>query len=125
MTRKKRDMPRYKKRRFIAREPENEIFSPSGSSFNQELILNLEGFEAIRLSDHENLDQESASKIMGVSRQTYGRILKEARRTVAEALVTGKRIRISGGDYQLRGSGGNGRRFRGGRNNASDLNNNT
>lgn len=115
-------MPRNKKRRFISREPENQIFAPLGSLSKEEVLLNLEGFEAIRLSDYENLDQETASKVMGVSRQTYGRILKEAREIVAEALVTGKQIKISGGNYQLRGSRGNGRRFRGGRNSDSDLN---
>ncbi|MGM0419202.1 MAG: DUF134 domain-containing protein [Thermodesulfobacteriota bacterium] len=118
-------MPRYKKRRFISREPENKFFAPSGNFSEEEILLTLEGFEAIRLSDYENLDQESASKIMKVSRQTYGRILREARQAVAEALVEGKRIKISGGNYQLRVQAGNRRRFRGGRNNNSDFNKNT
>jgi predicted DNA-binding protein (UPF0251 family) len=108
-------MPRYKKRRFISREPGNKFFAPSDHSSEVVLLLTLEGFEAIRLSDYENLDQESASKIMKVSRQTYGRILREARQTLAEALVAGKRMKISGGNYQLRSQRGNKRSFRGGR----------
>jgi len=51
---------------------------------------------------------------MEVSRQTYGRILARARRIVSEALVTGKALRIEGGDYEFRGMGRR-RRRRGGR----------
>ena len=68
--------------------------------------------EAIRLSDFEGLDQEAAANLMEVSRQTYGRILAHARSIVSEALVTGKALRIEGGDYEFRGRGR--RRHRGG-----------
>ncbi|MDY0131828.1 MAG: DUF134 domain-containing protein [Desulforegulaceae bacterium] len=114
-------MTRYKKKRFISRKPENQVFAPLGNSFKEELVLSLEGFEAIRLSDYENLNQETASKIMGVSRQTYGRILREARQIIAEALVVGKKINISGGHYQLRSEKGNRRRFRGGQSRNPDF----
>jgi hypothetical protein len=39
---------------------------------------------------------------MEVSRQTYGRILSEARRVIAEAIVTGKILRVEGGNYEFR-----------------------
>ena len=68
-------------------------------------LLSVEELEAIRLSDFEGLDQESAANLMEVSRQTYGRILARARRIVSEALVTGKALRIEGGDYEFRGMG--------------------
>jgi len=45
----------------------------------------------------EKLDQENAATQMNVSRQTFGRVLAEARQIVAEALVMGKVIRIQGG----------------------------
>jgi len=38
---------------------------------------------------------------MGVSRPTFGRILSEARRIVAEVLVMGKVLRIEGGDFEM------------------------
>ena len=68
-----------------------------------EITLSIEGLEAIRLTDFEGLDQETASQIMQVSRQTYGRILGEARNIISEALVTGKALIIDGGTYEMRG----------------------
>jgi predicted DNA-binding protein (UPF0251 family) len=79
-----------------------------------EISLSVEGLEAIRLSDFEHLDQETAAKMMEVSRQTYGRILSEARGIVSEALVTGKALIIQGGSYEMRGRHRK-RRRRGGR----------
>jgi predicted DNA-binding protein (UPF0251 family) len=79
-------------------------------------MLSVEELEAIRLSDFEHLDQESAANLMQVSRQTYGRILFTARGIVGEALVTGKALKIAGGAYTMRGRGrrhrGRGRRGR-------------
>jgi len=43
-----------------------------------------------------------------VSRPTFGRILSEARRIVAEVLVMGKVLRIEGGDLRCRLTGGEG-----------------
>ncbi len=76
--------------------------------------MSLEEPEAIRLSDFEHLDQETAADMMEVSRHTYGRILAGARSIVAEALVTGKALKIEGGTYEFRGMGRR-RRRRGGR----------
>ncbi len=39
---------------------------------------------------------------MGISRQTFGRLLTSARETVAEALVSGRGLVIGGGVYQYR-----------------------
>ena len=63
--------------------------------------LKLEGFEAIRLSDHLGLDQREAAKFMGISQQTYSRVLKEARKCVAGALINGNIIRVKGGEYEF------------------------
>lgn len=51
--------------------------------------LHLEEYEALRLADHEGLYQEEAAARMGVSRQTFGRTIAEARGKVARALVLG------------------------------------
>jgi uncharacterized protein len=58
------------------------------------VTLHADGWEALRLSDHKGLDHERAAKTMGVSRQTYGRILDQARRTVSQALIEGRRLCI-------------------------------
>ena len=98
-------MPRPKKMRFVSRYPSIAAFVPQGMQVTGELSLSVEGLEAIRLSDFEGLDQETAANLMQVSRQTYGRILSTARNTVGEALVTGKALRIKGGTYQMRRRG--------------------
>jgi predicted DNA-binding protein (UPF0251 family) len=66
-----------------------------------EVNLTVEELEAIRLKDLEGLEQEECAKQMGVSRATFQRILYSARSKVAEALVCGKAIRISGGSFQV------------------------
>jgi predicted DNA-binding protein (UPF0251 family)/predicted Fe-Mo cluster-binding NifX family protein len=66
-----------------------------------EVYLSVEGFESLRLADLNGLSHEAAARKMGVSRQTFGRILAQARNTVAKALVQGLAMRIHGGDYRL------------------------
>jgi len=101
-------MPRPQKPRFISSYPVVKTFIPDGKP-SGEINLPMEGIEAIRLSDFEGLDQNSAAQLMKVSRQTYGRILSEARGIVADALITGKRLRICGGTYKFRGRHRHGR----------------
>ena len=97
-------------------------FKPQGIPARdlQEVVLPIEGLEALRLSDLDKLDQEAAAARMNISRQTFGRVLAEARELIAEGLVMGKLIRIQGGSFSLpgasgRGRGGRGRRGRHGR----------
>jgi predicted DNA-binding protein (UPF0251 family) len=97
-------MPRPKKRRFVSGYPSIAAFVPQGMPITGNLNLSVEELEAIRLSDFEGLDQETAANLMQVSRQTYGRILSRARSIVGEALVTGKALKIEGGSYELRGT---------------------
>ena len=82
----------------------------------EEIVLPLEGLEAIRLSDFEGLDHETAAIRMNVSRQTFGRILAEARAIIAEGLVMGKVLRIQGGHFEMppRGRGRHRRGWGGG-----------
>jgi predicted DNA-binding protein (UPF0251 family) len=58
------------------------------------VCLSLDELETIRLADHEGLYHEQAAERMNISRPTFGRILGEARRKVAEALIDGKALRI-------------------------------
>jgi len=107
-------VPRPKKPRFVSGYPTIASFVPQGMPITGEVMLTVEELEAIRLSDFERLDQESAANLMQVSRQTYGRILYTARGIIGEALVTGKALKINGGNYAMRG-GGRRRRCRRGR----------
>ncbi len=58
------------------------------------VCINADELEAVRLADHEGLYHEQAAMKMSVSRPTFSRILGEARRKVAEALVEGKALKI-------------------------------
>jgi predicted DNA-binding protein (UPF0251 family) len=96
-------MPRPKKTRFVSAYPAITAFAPHGMRISGEVYMSVEELEAIRLSDFEHLDQEAAANMMQVSRHTYGRILTAARTIVAEALVTGKVLKIEGGTFEFRG----------------------
>jgi len=112
-------MPRPKKPRFVSAYPAIAAFVPQGMRVSGEVFMSVEELEAIRLSDFEHLDQETAAGLMEVSRHTYGRILTNARSIVADALITGKALRVEGGNYEFRGRHrqrrGQGGRGRGGR----------
>ncbi len=105
-------MPRPRKPRFVDASPIVKRFQPHPfySRKREEVFLPIEGLEAIRLSDYEGLCQEEAAERMNVSRQTFGRILVHARKTVAETLVLGKILRIEGGNFEMPSRGGRRRR---------------
>jgi predicted DNA-binding protein (UPF0251 family) len=107
-------MPRPKKTRFVSAYPAIAAFVPTGVTVTGEIFMSVEELESIRLSDFEHLDQETAANLMKVSRHTYGRILANARSILAEAVITGKSLKIEGGVYEFRGMG-RGRRRRGGK----------
>jgi predicted DNA-binding protein (UPF0251 family) len=79
--------------------PGADYFKPRGIPLSdlQEIGLTLDEFEAIRLADLEGLYQEDASQKMKVSRQTFGNILVSAHKKIADAIVNGKALKISGG----------------------------
>lgn len=60
----------------------------------RQLVLPLDGLEALRLADLVGLEHVEAARHMGVSRQTFGRILAAARRVASQALVGGLALRI-------------------------------
>ena len=92
-------MPRRKHCRFIAGMPACRFFKPQGipACDLEEIVLALDELEALRLADAEGLYQEQAAETMGVSRQTFGRIIETARKKVATALVKGQALRFDGG----------------------------
>lgn len=89
-------MGRRRKCRFVADLPAVTVFKPQGVPLAQlyGVVLDLDGFEAMRLVDAEGLSQEEAAVRMGVSRPTLCRILGQARTLVARALSRGWAIRV-------------------------------
>jgi predicted DNA-binding protein (UPF0251 family) len=94
---------RPKKTRWVKCAPGEKCFKPQCKPL-QELegvILTVDEYEAVRLSDLEGLTQEEASKKMKVHRSTISRILRSAHQKIADALVNVKAIRIEGGSCRI------------------------
>lgn len=96
-------MARPKCCRMIGGRPARKVFKPAGVPMSslEEIILSMDEFEAIRLADLEGLYQEDAADRMNVSRQTFGRIIADARRKVARVLSEGLALRIQGGEVEM------------------------
>lgn len=94
-------MPRPVKCRRVENLPEYTYFIPAGrrKCEVEDITLKVEELEAIRLKDIEELKQEECAEKMCVSRQTFQNIIDSARKKIAIALIEGKAINISGGNY--------------------------
>lgn len=93
---------RPKKPRTVRAEPKVRQFSPRGRIGRPGYMeLKFEEYEAIRLGDYLGLKQAEAARFMDVSQQTFSRVLKNARNCLAEALIKGHIIKVSGGDFRL------------------------
>ena len=92
-------MVRPRKQRLIACEVNATYFKPQGIPLREleEIALEMDEIEAIRLADLEDLYQADAALRMGVSRPTFGNILASAHKKIAKALLEGKALRISSG----------------------------
>ena len=96
-------MVRPKRCRRIASLPDCTIFKPAGIPARtlDEIVLQIDELEALRLVDCEGLYQQQAASQMEVSRQTFGRIVEGACKKVAKALVDGCVLRIEGGRIEV------------------------
>lgn len=96
-------MSRPPKDRLVKHRPKIFEFGPiSQSASNEEKVkidLSLDQLEALRLADLEGMSQADAAKMMNVSRQTFGRIVEQAREIIANALINGKSIEIIMDDH--------------------------
>jgi predicted DNA-binding protein (UPF0251 family) len=81
-------MVRPRKCRCVTCKPGAYYFKPRGIPLThlEEVVLTLDELEALRLADFERAYHEEAASRMGISRATFGRIVEQARRKVAEAL---------------------------------------
>jgi len=89
-------MVRPLKPRKVIFDPNVIYFKPRAVPLSalEEVNLDLDELEALRLCDLENLDQKAAAKKMGISQSTLGRTLTLARKKITEALIEGKAIKI-------------------------------
>jgi predicted DNA-binding protein (UPF0251 family) len=89
-------MPRPCCPRRISTCPTATLFTPCGGEACDAggAVLALDELEALRLADLEGMYQEAAAERMGISRSTFARIVEQARRKVADALVHGRTLRV-------------------------------
>ena len=80
--------------------PENIHFKPvqTESKLCEEVLMSLDEFEAVRLAFYEGMYQEQAASMMNISRPTFGRIIESAQNKIADFLVNGKALKITGGE---------------------------
>lgn len=93
--------PRKKKQRNCIcplREKLGHVFKPAGTPLMdmKVIILEHDELEAIYLCDGQDLNQERAGEMMGVSRGTVQRLLAQGRKKVIDALVGQKALAIAG-----------------------------
>ena len=94
------------------RKKRDVLFAPGASYFKPRGIpmvyldivsLTIDEYESIRLADLEDLKHDDAAKHMNISRPTFTRLLESAHKKISDAIVNGKAISISGGDYRILG----------------------
>lgn len=96
-------MARPAKCRRICQEPRIDRFVPENeidTAVVENIQLTLDEYETIRLLDYIGMTQEECAKQMDVSRTTVTAIYDSARKKLADAIVNGKRLIMSGGNYQ-------------------------
>ncbi len=83
--------------RRIGQLPVYRSFSPDDIEVVESVRMTVDEFETLRLLDDERLTQEACAARMNIARTTVTAIYESARRKVADALVHGKRLLITGG----------------------------
>jgi predicted DNA-binding protein (UPF0251 family) len=90
-------MTRPKIKRCLKFNPGVLYFKPQGipMSILEEEELFHDEIEALKLHDVDGLDQITAAKKMKISQPTFGRILNNAYKKIATAIIKGKAIKIT------------------------------
>ena len=94
-------MARPVKKRRVCESPACQRFVPEVPLKDNKVILELEEYESIRLIDYEGLSQEECGQQMNLVRTSVTAIYAGARKKLAQALVEGKELLITGGNYEL------------------------
>ncbi len=94
-------MSRPRKFRKVCCNPSAYYFKPRGIPMYEleEIILNPDELEALRLADLLADSHETGAGKMNISRATFGRILETARRKVTDGILNGKAIRINENEF--------------------------
>ena len=97
-------MPRPEKERIVDNPPLFSEFKPLGISakFLDQIELTLDEYEALRLADLLALSHSEAAEEMEISRSTFTRLIEKARKKLVDFIVSGKMLKINGGNIHFR-----------------------
>ena len=89
-------MPRPRRPRCLRFTPNVYYFKPRGIPLREleEVVLLPDELEALKLYEVDSLEQIEASTKMKISQPTFARILDGAHKKIADAIITGKAIRV-------------------------------
>ena len=94
-------MARPTRCRRICIEPAYDMFRPEGIPTDEKVNMTVDEYEAIRLIDLNKCTHEQCAQQMGISRTTVTEIYESARYKLADSVVYGKILSISGGNYRF------------------------
>lgn len=94
-------MPRPIRCRQIGQLPLFRSFSPDDIDSPDTILMTVDEYEVLRLLDEQGINQDECASRMNVSRTTVTAIYERARKKIADMLVNGKRLMISGGNYHF------------------------
>ena len=97
-------MSRNKKERIVYNPPLFTAFKPVGVAGKHliNIIMSIDEYEAVRLTDFLGLSHEEASDEMGISRSTFTRMIEKARKKISEMLIFGNMLNIEGGNIHFK-----------------------
>jgi predicted DNA-binding protein (UPF0251 family) len=82
------------KRRNITFKPKTLLFGPLTHKPKEMIQLSDDELESLYLADFKGLYQEECAKQLGVSRPTFAKLIKNARKKVTEMLMYGRGIEL-------------------------------
>jgi len=96
-------MTRPRKNRKVNAPPKIKGMKPIGvpGRMLEKIVLSIDEYEAIRLTDYKGYSHKQSAKIMDISRPTFTRLVDSARKKIAEAIIGVKDLLIEGGTFSF------------------------
>ena len=96
-------MPRPIRNRKILNPPKMAGFKPFGMPLcDLDVVkLHFDEYESINLVNYQELPQEAAAEMMGISRPTFTRVYNRALKKIAKAFVECLAVEIEGGNVEF------------------------
>jgi predicted DNA-binding protein (UPF0251 family) len=97
-------MSRPQYNRIVNEPPLFSHFKPIGvrEQDSKQIALTLDEFEAFRLADQLGYSHALAADEMEISRSTFSRLVEKARKKIADFIILGGVLNISGGSVHFR-----------------------